>query len=342
MQTRPKLLIVSEHPSLNEGSKPFTNGFWRYFKAQMRRVGIDPDEVEWANCINQPAASFFSFTQKEKRGSLSGLPALAPRAYLRAEYETELLSLYSHIRNTKPNLVLAVGDLPFMALTHESKLMFARGRITTSIAAAGEVKVLPCWHPRAVMADIKQEPVLFADLAKAKREMGFSEVRRPQRYLHLRPTLEDLEEFWQEFIEPSSHLSIDIETKGAVITCVGIAPTPDRAIVIPFFDEEKPTGNYWSTPREENIAWRFVARALAAEGKKSFGQNFSYDVQYLWRQMGIPSTNWTDDTMLMHHAMQPEMPKGLGFLASIYTDELAWKFMHKRKSTDRSGKKEDV
>ena len=74
--------------------------------------------------------------------------------------------------------------------------------------------------------------------------------------------------------------------------------------------------------------------------KVSFGQNFSYDVQYLWR-LGIPVPNWGDDTMIIHHAMQPEMEKGLGFLASIYTDELAWKFMHKKKATDRSGKKED-
>jgi hypothetical protein len=35
------------------------------------------------------------------------------------------------------------------------------------------------------------------------------------------------------------------------------------------------------------------------------------------------------------------MKKSLGFLASIYSEELAWKFMHKLKTSDRSGKKDD-
>jgi hypothetical protein len=34
--------------------------------------------------------------------------------------------------------------------------------------------------------------------------------------------------------------------------------------------------------------------------------------------------------MLLHHAIHPEMRKGLGFLGSIYTDEPSWKLMRKR------------
>ena len=58
--------------------------------------------------------------------------------------------------------------------------------------------------------------------------------------------------------------------------------------------------------------------------------------------MGIPVPSWTDDTMILHHALQPEMEKGLGFLASIYTDEGQWKRMVKHRSADRTGKKEDL
>ena len=39
-----------------------------------------------------------------------------------------------------------------------------------------------------------------------------------------------------------------------------------------------------------------------------------------------------DDTMLMHHAMQPEMEKGLAFLGSVYTDEASWKFRRKNQT----------
>jgi hypothetical protein len=31
--------------------------------------------------------------------------------------------------------------------------------------------------------------------------------------------------------------------------------------------------------------------------------------------------------MLLHHALQPESEKGLGFLGSVYTNEASWKLM---------------
>lgn len=334
------IVILGDHPTLNE-TLPFTNGLWRYFKAQLSRAGINPQECVWLNCINKPAASFYSFTQEEKAGALSGIPQLARKAWLRAEFGHDLMSVYGTISRMKPNLVIACGEMALLVLTHQTKLKFARGRITTSVAAAGSVKVLPVLHPRAVQAEIKQEPILLLDLMKAKREAAFPGIRRPQRWLHLRPTIEDLEDFWDNYIAPAHSLSADIETKTPLITCVGIAPSPDRCLVIPFFDQERPDGNYWRTAREEHIAWNFVRRCFNTPGKRVFGQNFQYDAQYLWREMGIPVSQWTDDTMVLHHALQPEMEKGLGFLASIYSEELAWKFMAKRRAADRSGKKED-
>jgi uracil-DNA glycosylase len=335
------ILILSDYPSLNEAGRPFTNGYWSYFRAQLRRAGINPDECIWMNVFNSPASSFYAFTQESKSGALTGVPYVARKAYLRAEFGPELHQLYTSIRRIKPNIIVTCGELALLVVTHQQHLKFARGRVTTSITSCGTTKVLPVLHPRAVMAEIKQEPILLMDLQKAKRQSTFSEVIRPQRYLHLRPSLEDLESFWQEFILSSSSLSIDIETKNPIITCVGISPSPDRSLVIPFFTKENPTGNYWATAREEKIAWQFVYRCLNTPGKRVFGQNFQYDTQYLWRYMGIPCSSWTDDTMLMHHALQIEMNKGLGFLASIYSEELAWKFMHKRRAADRSSKKED-
>ena len=132
---------------------------------------------------------------------------------------------------------------------------------------------------------------------------------------------------------------MDIETKGRIITCIGFAPSPERVLVVPFFSETEADGSYWRSLEAERTAWEFVRRIL--QSHPSFGQNFQYDMQYLWREAAIPCPRFCDDTMLMHHALQPEMQKGLGFLASIYTDEQAWKFMHKVRSDDRNAKKGD-
>lgn len=335
------ILILSDHPALNEAHGAFSNGFWGFFKAQLRRAGIAPDDCIWMNCVNQPAASFYSFTQVDKKGALTAFPQVARKAWLRAEYGSDIHALYTTIRRLKPNLIIACGELALLALTHQNKLKFARGRITTALPSCDGTKVLPVLHPRSVLAEIKQEPILQMDLRKAKREAAYAEVRRPQRFIHLHPTVEDLESFWQDYIAPSTRLSMDIETKTPIITCVGVSPSPDRVLVVPFYDADKPGGNYWATAREEKIAWKFIHRCLNTPGTSVFGQNFSYDAQYLWGKMGIPLSQWTDDTMVMHHALQIEMEKGLGFLASVYSDELAWKFMHKRRAADRSNKKED-
>ena len=49
--------------------------------------------------------------------------------------------------------------------------------------------------------------------------------------------------------------------------------------------------------------------------------------------MGIKVYGAVEDTMFAHHALQPEMLKGLEFLGSVYTDEGSWKSDHRRTKT---------
>ncbi len=42
---------------------------------------------------------------------------------------------------------------------------------------------------------------------------------------------------------------------------------------------------------------------------------------------GLRPTMCDHDSMLLHHALYPEMLKGLGFLGSIYANDIAWKSM---------------
>jgi hypothetical protein len=166
------------------------------------------------------------------------------------------------------------------------------------------------------------------DIKKALAQSAFPELRRPRRVLHLNPTLADIESFYLKHIAPAPFLSVDIETAVGQITEVGIATSPSTALVIPF---RSAAGNYWKFLDEEVAAVLWLRRILME--KPLIGQNFSYDMQYLWRALRIPVQRYLGDTMLLHHAMQPELEKGLGFLGSIYTDEPAWKFMRATAAT---------
>jgi hypothetical protein len=176
---------------------------------------------------------------------------------------------------------------------------------------------------------MRLRPIFIADLYKAVRESTHREVKRPERTIWIEPTLNDLYAFEEGFIVPSPDLSIDIETSGDQITCIGFAPRVDVALVLPFRTMK---GNYWPALDEELKAWQWVKR-MCSLPKSIVGQNFLYDIQFLWRKYGITVPHFEDDTMLLHHALYPEMKKDLGFLGSIYTDEASWKVNHKHKDT---------
>ncbi|HEX4919754.1 MAG TPA: hypothetical protein VFV92_03340, partial [Candidatus Bathyarchaeia archaeon] len=140
-----------------------------------------------------------------------------------------------------------------------------------------------------------------------------------------------MEWFYNEHLVNAKEITFDIETSGDAITCIGFAPSPSVALVIPFHDPRRPNGSFWETLETEQMAWNFVRRVLALPQPKS-GQNTLYDINFLWKKYGMWPNNYEDDTMLLHHALQPESEKGLAFLGSVYTNESSWKLLRQKKT----------
>lgn len=304
----------------------------------LSRVGIDKRDCHFANVINQVSDGygFDSFCTTNKADGIKDRTYLARGKYLHKKYQPELDRLAREIEEVNPNIIIALGALPLWALTRSAALKKFRG--TPLLNYEGTHKIIATWEPLQIMRQWKLRVVAVSDLDKAARQSKFPELRRPQRYLHLDPTLEEIEEFYHTYIVPAPFLSTDIETAALTVTEVGFATSATRAIVIPFYDKAKPNGNYWSTFEEEKQAWYWV-RKIWTE-KLHVGQNFSYDMKYMWQMMGIPTPRLLGDTMLLHHSLQPELEKGLGFLASLYTDEPSWKFM-RADAKSKTAKKED-
>jgi uracil-DNA glycosylase len=270
---------------------------------------------------------------KKEVGNDYPMPGLRQGKYLRPEFLPELARLQEEISEVKPNLVLALGNTACWAILHSTKI----GSIRGAVAQAGHQKVLPTFHPAAVLRNWALRPVVVADLLKAKTEGSFAEVRRPKRCVLVNPTLPEIEQWYEGEAKHADIISADIETGAGQIKCIGFATRPDLAIVIPFVDLTKPSGCFWDNPIDEDAAWQWVRRILALPCAK-VGQNFMYDLQYLMR-VGIRPCNVREDTMLLHHSLFPELQKGLGFLGSIYTQEPAWKLMARQKLQE--GEKKD-
>lgn len=283
-------------------------------------------EVHRANVFNlHPPGNDLATLCGPKADGVTGFPPLVRTKHLRREFIPQLERLADEICTVDPNLVIALGNTPLWALCGTTGISKVRGTTRLSTHTATGFKVLPTYHPAAVIRQWELRPTTVMDLAKAKREAASPEIRRTQRTMWLEPTLEDLEAFYEQHIANCELLSIDIETAGNLITCVGFAPSPWISLVVPFFDRRKKNKSYWSLEHEK-IAWRFVKRVCESPIPK-IGQNILYDVAFMWRSVGICIRNIKHDDMLCHHSLQPESLKSLGYLGSIYTDWPSWKGM---------------
>ena len=248
--------------------------------------------------------------------------------YIRPEFLPELERLKAELEEVKPNIVIALGNVACWALLNSSGITSLRGVVTDSLLLPG-LKILPTYHPSAVLCNWTYRPIVLADLMKGLRESHYSEIRRPKREVLVNPTLEEIDQWITQFALFSPVLGVDIETTKGQIDMIGFASSPFHAITIPFITPKNLGQNYWSSVEEEIAAWNFVQRLLLLPAKKVL-QNGLYDMQYIIK-MGLQLRNVAEDTMLLHHALFPELPKGLGFLGSIYTDEAAWKLLNRGK-----------
>lgn len=249
------------------------------------------------------------------------LPAIRPGKYLRSEFIPELDRLKTELREHKPNIIIALGATALWSLTGTTAITKTRG----TVAATPYGKAIATFHPAYLMrGEWRLRPVVIFDLVKALRESEFHEIRRPARFVYLPETLDDIQRILPE-LESAERLGIDIETAADQITCIGFAWTPQHALVIPIFDNSKPDRSYWSH-NDELVIWQLIKQICSLNVPKVF-QHGLYDLHFLWRRYGISTNRCDDDTMLLHHALQPEVQKGLGFLGSIYTSEPAWKTM---------------
>lgn len=250
------------------------------------------------------------------------LPALTQGKYVRPEFLGELDRLKAEIEEIHPNIVVCLGGTAMWAMCQVTGLDKYRGSVMESTLVPG-LKCIATFHPASLFRVWNRRPILIADLMKAREEAERPTISRRHRTLILDPSLDDLDRFWDDHLASAEIISIDIENPRDIISCLAFAPNPDIALVVPFEDERKPANSYWPTRAEEVAAWRWVARVCASPIPKLF-QNGIYDTAHLLAAK-CPVRNFAEDTMLLHHALQPEERKGLGHLGSLHANERPWK-----------------
>lgn len=332
-----KIVIIAEAPGETEEKlgRPLCGASGELLREMLEQVGIDMDECYLTNVFKErPPGNkleLWCCKKTELPGDYpSDVPAFATGKYIRPEFLHYREELHRELDALSPNLIILAGNAALWAFGLPSV-----GRSRGVVDRSKWGKVLPIYHPAAVLRNWAWRPITITDLQKAKYESAFPEIRYVERELWIEPSLDEVREFFHHHLDPSPLVSFDIETNGAGTTCIALAPSAALAICIPFWDPLKPGASYW-TFEEELVVWKLlrqllrtrVMKPLAEGGVELLAQNGLYDIQHLV-EYGVKIPRLDHDTMLKHHAMFLEMLKGLGFLASIYTNERSWKHMVK-------------
>jgi len=218
--------------------------------------------------------------------------------------------LKEELAGTEANVIVAAGAASFAALCSLGKLAAYRGYIFPSTLTPDR-KVIPIHHPRSAMRGMyTYRYMIVADLRKAREQSGDRALMRPERQLvYYHDNIGDVLD-WLAYYEEQPIVGFDIEVINYEVSCISFSSSPDLACVIPI-------AAGWSLD-EEILVWRGIQRVLGNKNSEKVVQNGMFDIQFLLARNGVVVRGPIHDTMIAHSILFPELPKGLGFLGSIY------------------------
>lgn len=312
-----KIVIVGEawgEVEEKEG-KPFVGTAGRVLDGILDEVGLPRAMCHITNVVNaRPPNNNFGIFYNGQNPT----PELM-------EHRTRL---QNEIVSHQPNLIVCLGVEAMRAVCGDQYRTIEQWRGSVIQTPLG--KAMPTIHPAAVLREWLYRPAVVADFSRALVEMEFPEIRRRERKLIIGRDF-DVVMAELERLKGVENVAFDIETETSQITCIGFSDRPDWAICIPFWYGA--SGSLWSQEQELAI-WEAVRGILEAESPKKIGQNGIYDMEFLRNTMSIDVRGYDFDTMLGFHTLYPELPCGLDYLVSIYTDHPYYKFGRKADTMD--------
>lgn len=244
--------------------------------------------------------------------------------YVRKELIPHIEALERDIDLVKPKVILALGNGPLFCLTGKWGIKAWRSSIIDYETPSGhKCVILPAYPVSFIQSVWKERNTTIFDYRKAWGLATSDEpIVAPEYDFIIEPSF--TKAAWaisnlQAMVDLGpTKISVDIETRGGHIACIGLAWSNTEAICIPLMRANYDVSqvNYWML-EEEAFLMHKLYKLLTHPNCHVIGQNFIYDAQYFWRHLHyVP--NFKRDTMLAQHCMFSSMPKGLDVLSSLH------------------------
>lgn len=353
-----KIMIVGEAPGEKEEEqgKPFVGASGYELNRMLHEAGINRTECYIANlCQYRPPKNDIELFWR-KPFSKSGKPTKEDERKLKSGIDPQKFvpmrdkivypavaegfeQLKKEISLVRPNIIIPVGNLSLWALTGNWGITKWRGSmLRTDSAIPGQPapgypqtgpgvlpipwKVIPTYHPAAVLREWSWRAVTVHDLRRAVRFRDGADYPLPARRFIVRPTFDHASLVLGWLLHRLNcgeylRLSCDIETRAGHIACIGISWSLTEGISIPLMCVERPSG-YWTLEQEAFLV-SLICLILTHVRVQVVGQNIIYDSQYFWKWLHfVPRV--IQDTMISQHSIFSDLPKSLAFQASMYAD----------------------
>jgi len=317
-----RLMIVGEAPGADEVAKgkPFMGASGFELNKMLAEAGLSRSSSFVTNVarVRPDNNDITQFIAKAKKDVTSRHSQLRDK-YVTEEILRGVSQLKQEIDLVKPNLIIALGNVPLWALTGRWGITKWRGSMLESDIRP--VKVIPTIHPASVLRQWSQRGAVITDLRRAALYVNSPLYPKPAWDFTIRPSFDVVCRTLHGLIQqadqrddsqPLLRISFDLETHSGHIACAGISWTLTQALCIPFMYG---TGHYWTCEQESEII-RLLSFLLTHRRVAVVGQNITYDCQYTWRHwFFIP--NVKQDCMIGWHSVYSDLPKSLAFQASM-------------------------
>lgn len=311
-----KLMILGEAPSYQDtaAGMPFVGPPGKELDRILHDAGISRSNCWVSNVCKYEVPP-------NVKGKKIPFPIRARNAGI--NMEEQLHELQEEVNSVKPHCILALGGTALWALSGKTKITDYRGSIMHGMG----VKFVPTYHPAHLLhastgAEFKgywNRQVMVFDFKRAAYQAQFPELVLPSRALEICRNSAQLSEFRQRY-KDNPLMAVDIEANGTCIpVCIGLALSKYHGMVVPLWNCEEIS----HIPDSDLVQmWIILSEMLYEKG--IVGQNFNYDRDKI-KRLGFVIRHLASDTMLKAHAINPELPKGLAFNTSLYTEEPFYK-----------------
>lgn len=225
------------------------------------------------------------------------------------------------LRESKARVIVPLGSVALALCYGDTRITKWRGSILAAKEPKGR-KLVATFHPAFILrGNHIHRYTVKHDLARALEESRYGSIRLPERNLYINPVFPDVVAFLKQ-ANKAPIVATDIECLNWHVSCFSVATSASESMCIPLLDERQQ--HRWTDEQELEI-WSLYAKLLANEKIKKVNQNLLFDISFLLSQNNLFTSGALGCTMIAHHILYPDFPKGLDFLCSTYTREPYYK-----------------